>query len=256
MLRASAAEFPDAVRERLLRELGERGLVAVQLDEPLSNDRFTTLGSLLGTASPETDPAVLPYVERGVILNLVAEHGRTEDVSLQPFATNPLTLHSEGSGRRAEEQPRYIVLMCRDPGDEGTAAQTVLVPMAAVAEGLSPDALATLEQTRYRRSPDGPWIARRVDGRWVFSFRDFLSQPLEWTHAGHAPSADAINGALRDLLASMYAPGAAIRVHWTRGKLVIIDNTFFFHGRTAGRSAGSSRRRHLQRLRILAGPSA
>jgi alpha-ketoglutarate-dependent taurine dioxygenase len=65
---------------------------------------------------------------------------------------------------------------------------------------------------------------------------------------------DAVDGALRDLLASMYAPGAASGVHWARGMVVIIDNTCFFHGRTAGRAAASSRRRHLSRLRILADP--
>jgi alpha-ketoglutarate-dependent taurine dioxygenase len=250
-IRTRAVDFPDVVGENLLSELRELGLVVFQLDEPLSNDRFTTLGSLLGTAMPETAPEVKPYIERGVILNLVSEHGYTPDVALQPFAMNFLSLHTESSGRRAEEQPRYIVLMCCEPSDDATAAQTVLVPMAAVERQLTSSEIAVLSQMRYRNSHHGPSIVRSLGGRRVFSFRDFLSQTLEWTYAGDDRSADAINTTIRGLLASMYAPDAATGVHWTPGMLVIIDNTFFFHGRTAGPVAPSIRRRHLKRLRIL-----
>lgn len=250
-IRARAVDIPNVVGDNLLRELRGLGLVVVQLDEPLSNDRFTALGSLLGTAMVETAPEVEPYVERGVILNLVSEHGHTPDVTLQPFATNSLSLHTESSGRRAEEQPRYIVLMCCEPGDNATAAQTVLVPMAAVERLLTSNEIAVLAQTRYRNSHHGPTIVRGLGDRRVFSFRDFLSQILEWTYAGDDCSADAINTTIRSLLASMYAPDAATGIHWTRGMLVIIDNMFFFHGRMAGSGAPSIRPRYLKRLRIL-----
>jgi len=250
-IEAQAIDFPDVVGENLLGELHELGMVIVQLDEPLPNDRFTALGSLLGSAMPETDPIVRSQVERDVILNLVSQHGHTPDIGLQPFATNFLTPHTESSSRRAEEQPRYIILMCCEPGDDATAAQTVVVPMAAVERQLTSSEIAVLSQTRYRNNHHGPSIVRSLDGHRVFSFRDFLSQPLEWTYFGDDRSVDSINSTIRDLLASMYAPGAATGIHWTRGMLVIIDNTFFFHGRIAGAAATSIRRRHLKRLRIL-----
>lgn len=250
-IRVRNADFPDAVVDRILNELQATGLVLLQLDEPAINDQFIMLGAVLGTAMPETDPTVKPYVEREVILNLISDYGHTSDVSLQPFATNSLTLHTESSGRRAEEQPRYIVLMCCEPGNDTTVAQTVLIPMTSVEKRLTESEINILSQTRYRNSHHGPWLVRNIGERRVFSFRDFHTQPLEWTYSGQAKSIDTVNAAISDLLTSMYAPDTATSVRWARGMIVIIDNTFFFHGRTAGSAMASTGRRHLKRLRIM-----
>ncbi|AUG77892.1 hypothetical protein CFP65_3085 [Kitasatospora sp. MMS16-BH015] len=236
-------------------QVRDTGLALARLDEPLDAAEFLALGTELGEIGEETDPAVRPYVERGRILNLVSEQARTEDISLQPFSTGPLTLHSEGSGRPLTAQPRYIVLMCRDPGDDGTAARTVLVPMDTVASRLSPHHLRALHGTSYRDAPGVPPVARALGDRTAFSFRDFDRQPLHWRTTGQAPSgpdpAQAVNGAIAALLAAMYQPEAALGVRWRRGTLAVIDNTRFFHGRTAGRF-GAGARRHLQRLRVTA----
>jgi hypothetical protein len=247
---ARAGAFPDWV-DHVLQELQEFGVAVVQLDEPLSTDSFITLGSILGTAMPEMDPAVMPYVEKNVVLNLVTNLGYTSDVSLQPFGLNFLTLHTESSGRPVAEQPRYIVLMCCAPGDNGAAAQTVLVPMAAVERQLTSLEIAILSQTKYRNSVNGPAIVRLEAGRRVFSFRDFLAQTLEVAYSGDDLNRDALVATVRRLLASTYAKDAAVGINWTRGLLVIIDNTFFFHGRTMTISPTAIRRRHLKRLRIL-----
>nr|BBG06566.1 alpha-ketoglutarate-dependent dioxygenase [Streptomyces sp.] len=241
----------DALHAEVSDQLWRRGLAAVQLDEPLPNDRFTALGAFLGTAMPERDPAVRPYVEDEVILNLRSEHRRTDDVSLQPFAGNYLSLHTESSGGPVERQPRYIVLMCVAPGDASQGARTVLVPMRDVARRVAPRTTDVLSRTRYRHHPGVPTIARKAGDRWVFSFRDFLTDELHWTREGPEGDAVAVNDALRDLLAAMYAPGHARAVHWRRGLLVVIDNTYFFHGRTAGSAAPEARLRHLKRLRIV-----
>ncbi|MGH8931684.1 MAG: TauD/TfdA family dioxygenase [Egibacteraceae bacterium] len=226
-------------------------MAIAELDEPLSDDAFIEFGSRLGHAMPERDPAVLPYVDQDVLLNLFTEHGRTRCVSLQPFATNFLSLHTEGSGRRAEQQPRYIVLMCCDPGDDATAAQTVLVPMAAVERSLPSGDIELLSQTRYRSCVHGPFIVRQLEDRAVFSFRDFMSDTLEWVHAGDEEDPEVVRTAIVRLLGTMYEVTAASGVYWRRGMLVVIDNTFFFHGKTAGPVAAPSRRRHLKRLRIV-----
>ncbi|MEU9123219.1 TauD/TfdA family dioxygenase [Streptomyces sp. NPDC048506] len=232
-----------------LAHVRHRGAVALRLDEPLPAHRFTALGARLGRAIAETDPAVLPHVEDGVILNLVSRHPETADVSLQPFASNYLSLHSESSGQAVPRQPRYIVLMCHEPGDG--AAQTVLVSMGAVAARLTDRQLAVLARTRYRRAGAPPAILRRVGARPVFSFRDFMAQPLAWRHeAADGTGADTVNATVRALLAAMYAPDGAVGVRWRRGLLVVIDNTYFFHGRTAGPASPTTPRRHLQRLRI------
>lgn len=239
-IRARASDSPIAVRDDILGALRECGLALVRLDEPLSNDRFTCFGSLLGTAMPERALEVKPYVEKEVILNLVSEYRHTSDVALQPFATNFLTLRTESSGQSKEDQPRYIVLMCCEPGDEATVAQTVLVPMTAVEQQLTESEVAMLSLTRYRNGYGVPSIVRSLGGRLVFSIRDFLCSPLGWRYAGDNR---AVNTAIRALLASMYDPNAARGIHWTRGMLVVFDNRFFSHGRTAGRISTSVRRR-------------
>ncbi|MFD9389290.1 TauD/TfdA family dioxygenase [Streptomyces sp. NPDC060000] len=240
----------DTLHREVSEQLWHRGLAAVQLDAPLAHDRFLALGDYLGTAIPETDPAVLHYVEDGIVLNLRSEHAPTADMSLQPFARNPLSLHSESSGTALAKQPRYIVLMCVDPGDDAEHAVTVLVPMQEVARRLAPRTLELLSHTRYRDRPEVPPIARRVDGHWVLSFRDFLGQELQWTHSGDDTDAESVNAALRELLTAMYEPEQAAGVRWRRGLLVVIDNTYYLHGRTAGPVAPPRRQRHLKRLRI------
>ncbi|MGC4807630.1 TauD/TfdA family dioxygenase [Micromonospora sp. DT233] len=246
---AESRRFPEAAADALTAQLTTHGLGLVQLDEPLADERFLALGRLLGTAMPETDPTVQPYVERGVILNLLSEHDRTGDVALQPFATNYLSLHTEGSGRPPAEQPRYIVLMCHDPGD-ATSARTVLVPMRAVARAMDPASLDTLSRVRYRHDARLAPIVRYDDGRCVFTFRDFLDQPLRWTSHGPADE-QTVNDAIADLLRAMYSAASAASVHWRAGLVVVIDNRFFFHGRTAGPAVASAHRRHLRRLRIV-----
>ncbi|MBL1114982.1 TauD/TfdA family dioxygenase [Streptomyces sp. 110] len=248
--RARAEDVPGPALDDFLGRLGETGLAACLLDRPLADEHFRALGHVLGTPLPESDPAVLPRVSLDVVLNLVGEGSRTDDVSLQPFAANSLSLHTEGSGRPLTEQPRYIVLMCCEPGDATGAAQTVLAPMDVVASRLTSSESAILSRTRYRRSAEGPPILRGVDGRRVFSFRDFVSEPLEWTHTGTDASHDSVDRALRALLTSMYTPGVHTGVRWERGLLLAIDNTFYFHGRRAGTFAPRARRRHLKRLRI------
>ncbi|MET9498127.1 TauD/TfdA family dioxygenase [Streptomyces sp. NPDC006552] len=240
----------DGLHQEISEQLWDRGLAAVQLAEPLPHDRYTELGRFLGTAIPESDPAVQPFVQGGVVLNLRSEHAPTAEVALQPFARNSLSLHSESSGAAVGDQPRYIVLMCAEPGDRSDLAQTVVTPMRAVARRLSPGTLQVLSHTRYRDSPKAPAVARHLDGRWVFSYRDFLDQELRWTHSDPDTDPGTVNAALRDLLTAMYAPDEAVGVSWRRGLLVVIDNTYYFHGRTAGAAAPPRRQRHLQRLRI------
>ncbi|MEU4845951.1 TauD/TfdA family dioxygenase [Streptomyces gilvosporeus] len=244
----AAGELP----QRALARLRTQGAVALHSDEPLPARRFIALGARLGRAIVETDPAVLPYVENEVILNLVSRHPETDNIAIQPFADNFLSLHSESSGQPLPRQPRYIVLMCREPGDR--RARTVLVPMETVAARLSDRQLTLLSQTRYQQAGAPSAILRRVGNRPVFSFRDFMAQPFAWRYqAADGAGADTVDAAIRALLAAMYAPDAAVGVRWQRGLLVVIDNTFFFHGRTAGPASAThptTPRRHLQRLRI------
>jgi alpha-ketoglutarate-dependent taurine dioxygenase len=123
--------------------------------------------------------------------------------------------------------------------------------MSGVQRRLSSEDHLTLSQTRYRSPREVPTILRSCSGRAVFAFRDFLGQPLEWVCTRPDATAASVNEALRHLLAAVYAGEQAQAVHWRRGMLIIIDNTFYFHGRTASMGPAKEPRRHLQRLRIL-----
>lgn len=245
---APAATFLSDGRGLTKAALDSHGLAVIQLDEPLSTTQFIAFGNALGTPIPERAPEIQQYVDDGVVLNLHTRFGPTRDVARQPFASNFLTLHSESSGRRVSEQPRYIVLMCVDPGESVRAPQTVVVPMRGVVERLLPAAVSLLSQTRYAGRP-GPPILRQEGGRWIVCFRDFQSHSLDWEHTGPGGGA-AVNDAIRQLLASMYAPQGALSVVWKRGLVVVIDNQFHVHGRSAGAFHPDGRQRHLIRLRI------
>ncbi|HEX7309077.1 TauD/TfdA family dioxygenase [Lentzea sp.] len=244
---ATAGGSPGDVADVVRAELRQHGAAVVELADTLSDEDFRAFGAHLGDAMPEIAPAVQPFVTDGVILNLVTRHAHTADTSLQPFAENSLSLHSEGSGRTAGEQPRYIVLMCEDPGADPASAQTVLVSMSVVLQRLSAEDRAVLSRTRYADLPAGETILREHEGREVFAFRDFLHDELKWVNEGDDGD-DAVDRALQALLAGMYESGAS-GVLWRRGLLVVIDNTYFFHGRTAGVSS-PAHPRHLKRLRL------
>ncbi len=249
--RAHAVGAVGEVTARL-DELRARGLIVVELDEPLSNAAFVAVGSLLG--DPRRHPPIpgKQYTDDDLILNLVSERGHTSVPSQQVFSTTYLTLHTEGSTRPREWQPRFIALMCCDAGDDSSEAATVLVPMAAVRDQLDATTLDVLMETRYRNNDLGAPIARRVEGRCVFSFKDFLDQPLEWVHTGGAAGAAHVNECIRALLCAMLAPAVATSIRWGRGVLAIFDNTFFFHGRTAGGAAQPTRPRHMKHMQMIA----
>lgn len=240
-----------ALVDRLTRQLERDGVGRLQLTEPLDDAAFRALGAAFGTPTPETDPSVRDFVTDDVILNLVSAEPATPDPARQPFAAGALTLHSEGSGRPVSGQPRYIILMCCEPGP-GKGAQTVLVPMAAVAESLTPRVRQILAATRYRNAPGVPHVLRHVGGRPVLSFRDFGSDTLEWECSDDSVTGAEVDDALRSLLTALYAAEHAVGVEWERGTLVVIDNTRHFHGRTAGARFEPGSRRHLKRLRVTA----
>jgi hypothetical protein len=197
---------------------------------------------------PERDPLARQFTTHGILLNLVSAHGHTNKPELQPFATTELTLHSEGSGRPLGEQPRYIVLTCCDPGDATTQAQTILASMEGVAARLDLKTSALLSNLRYQNRTAVPAILRSRNGQAVFSFRDFKGAALNWAYSGDA-TIGAVNRAILSLLAAMYE-SESFGVEWAEGLTLIIDNTRFFHGRTAGAAVPSAHQRHLKRLRL------
>lgn len=239
----------DDVLVVLRRQLRQRGLGLVALDEPLGSPEFVELGRRLGVPMPETDPAVQENVEDTYVLHLLSSEADNTIALRQPFGTGPLSMHSEGSGRPAVEQPRYIVLMCVDPG-EGPGAQTVLVPFSAVDAALDPEHRSVLSGVRYDRT-GVPRVRREQDGRAVFSYRDFQADALDWVDEGAGLGTDAVEAALRALLAAIYDENDACAVRWEPGLVAVIDNTWWFHGRSAAPAAAPRRRRHLMRVRIL-----
>jgi alpha-ketoglutarate-dependent taurine dioxygenase len=244
-----ASCFQESLTDDVLNTMLKSGLAILQLDELLTNEQFMALGAKLGSPMAETSPSVMPYVEDRVILNLRTEHNYTDNVNLEPFSENPISLHTESSGRRLEEQPRYIVLMCCVPGG-GIGAQTVNVSMHCVEQHLEKDTIEILSRTSYRTGGHAPPLLRVESGRRIFCFRDFQTVPLNWQYGGRNVDSDAVNRSIGRLLAAMYAPECAVGIKWARAMIVIIDNTYYFHGRTMA-SVASGPQRHLKRLRII-----
>lgn len=237
----------------LLQKMKKEGFLNVQLDQPLSNDDFLSLGRLLGSLIPEPywDEQVFPYIEDEFILNVRSNHTETINVNLQPFATNYLSLHTECSRRPIDEQPSYIVLMCCTPGSPDTQADTILVPMKEVFANLSDDVKEILANTRYNDTSGIPSFLRLHQSNPIFSFRDFQQTDMDWHYSGSYSEAK-VNQAILELLINMYNPKFTQKISWKTGLLCIIDNRHFFHGKTSGRGQPlNSGNRHLKRLRIL-----
>ncbi|MFF2393285.1 TauD/TfdA family dioxygenase [Nocardia sp. NPDC058114] len=240
---------PDAIGRRTRAQLVSQGVALVALDRPMTTSEFIAFGALLGVAQPERSSAVQPYVDEGVILNLVAGRPATSDPDMQPFAANWLSIHTESSRVPAGDQPRFIALLCVAAGLSGQAS-TVLVPMHAVFEALSETDRAILAETRYADSQGSPTFLREERGRPVFSVRDFQGTPLRWEYCGSAATTPAaVNSALTKLFAAMYDCDC-FGVTWRPGLLVVFDNAEYFHGRTAGGRADDRSPRHLRRLRL------
>ncbi len=230
------------------------GHCLIRMPDVLSNEGYLRFCAKLGRAEKEHDPVARPYTDNEVILNLVSETGSTTNPSRQPFSTTGLTLHTESSLRAAGNQPRFIALMCVDPGADPTTARTLLVPMDAVTAGLSVEHQAVLRQMRYRTNTSGPCLMRSGPHGPVFSFRDFGVQECLWSGPLSGPRAAAVdrgNKAISALLTAMYGANDCYGVTWERGLILIIDNQRFFHGRTAGRHDPSKPPRHLKRQRLL-----
>lgn len=232
-------------------QLRSDGLCLIDLERPMDDDDLLAFGARLGRIQPERSPDVQPYVSRGVILNLTTMFTPTIVAARQPFASNWLTLHSESSAAPVAAQPRYIVLMCQNEGRPPTA-KTVLVSMAEVYGRLSGPERALLADLRYAGVEDGAPLLRDEEGRPVFSIRDYQDDVLRWTYVGDdAISTADVDAVFMRIYDVMYS-AAALGLSWHTGLLAVIDNTVFFHGRTATAAPGKGSHRHLKRLRISA----
>ncbi len=243
----------DELADRIAGHVADAGFALLQLDRALDPAELVKLGGRLGPLAPERDPAVQEFTSEGVILNLRTAPTTTTDERYQPFSSDPLRLHTEGSGRPLGHGFKYIVLSCVFAAPGGP--RTLLVPFDGVADQLARDALVALEAMSHPATTGTPpRIARREGGRVVFAFRDFGRQ-FEWAHDGTAVDCDAGNRGLRLLLAAMYTSDR-LAVEWSAGMLLVLDNERAFHGRTAHRPSDGQVPRHLQRLRITPAPAA
>lgn len=243
-----AAARLEEVGESIRVQLDGVGVALVQLDRSLVDQELLVLGALLGDPQPERSPDLAPMVAHEVILNLRTIWGPTDDPTRQPFASNPLTLHTESSGAPPGHRPRLIILACVDPGRHTGGAETLVVPMVDVAAHLGVRAKAILSSTAY----DAPKLlppVLRLDDPPLFAFRDFRGAPLRWTHWGDARDDREVDRAIEALLEAMYLT-PAIAVQWRPGLLVVIDNERCFHGKTAGDPPDGAPFRHLKRLRL------
>jgi hypothetical protein len=230
------------------------GVAAAALDRPLTAPEFLAVGERLGRPIPEGADAVQQFVTDRFILNLVTHFGATDDVDRQPFSRSPLLLHSEGSRRTLDGQPRHLLFNCVEPSPAVLGGQTVIARNTDIAGRLSAESREVLGLVRYAGEGGAP-ILRWDAGRPVFCFRDFGDAPLSW-ESGQPIAAGTVARAFGDLMRAIYDPAVLTALTWNGHLLLVLDNHRVMHARTAfpPEDAGASRR-HLQRLRLLP-PSA
>jgi alpha-ketoglutarate-dependent taurine dioxygenase len=232
--------------------LARSGLVEVRLDRPLSSDELITLGRRLGSLLPESAAGVQEFVEQGVLLNVIAVHGSTENIDLQPFSDTALTLHTERSGAAFSHQPRFLVFLCLRTPEPDSGGQTLLVRGEDVYANLAPAHREVLRHTSYATGQAPPILYAHATGP-RFSFRDFRGQHLHWRYDGpEQVDESVVNGAIQTLTAALYQPERVRGIWWRPSTMVVLDNTTAFHGRSAARRTTGANPRHLQRLRVLA----
>ncbi|NOQ71177.1 MAG: hypothetical protein GQ574_04185 [Crocinitomix sp.] len=236
-----------------VESLKENGLLIIQLDKLLSSDTLLNVCSELGTPIAEnpTDEVLVPYIEKEVILNVISNNTNGNSAS-QPFTKRHLNLHTECSRRKVVDQPRYLAFMCCDEG-ELSSAQTVLVPMKEVFDKLSEKDKKILKNVRYSSDlQTPPFLRTDRENRNIFSIRDFYPDPMYWSFddENHAYTAADIHESIKILLSHMYSVENTSGITWKNGMLVIVDNTIFFHGKSASDQIDIEKTRHLKRLRI------
>lgn len=236
--------------ERIKRD----GLLILQLDQLLSNENFIKIFSKLGTLIPEhpLDAVVKQRTEQKYILNILT-NSKKDDINSQPFTVKHLTLHTECSRRKIEDQPKYLVFMCCESGLL-SSAQTLLIKMQSIYNQLTEKDRYILERTSYQTNLQAPPILRKdKQNRNVFSFRDFYPNSLHWSFEDdkHSYTKKDVNEAIMNLLLSLYTPLHCSGITWKKGMIVVIDNTFFFHGKSNSKQIDLVHTRHLKRLRII-----
>lgn len=233
--------------EALTEGIATHGIGFAHVTDPLDIEGFIALGCKFGTPLPESDPSIAPFVHESVVLSLQDDQ-RSEADQLTPFTPRPLTLHTEGSRRPTDQQPRFIILMCVDPGSAGDASQTVLVPIPAILAQLSEREIRTLSGMRETIAPGSPPLIRWTDKGPQLSFRDLGETCYELESAA---SEQTTERALSALVRACYLARPVNGTRWRRGDIVAIDNQRWMHGRT-GATVNGERPRHLQRMRIVA----
>jgi alpha-ketoglutarate-dependent taurine dioxygenase len=241
----------DFANLQLKQYLKENHFCLIKLKKLLTNEEFLAFGTVLGTPIKEfaSDKVVAPYIENEVILNIISNNAVKDNPSSQPFTSRYLTLHTECSRRKAEDQPKYLVFMCCNSGHH-SEAKTIMIPREKVLKALKPEEIAILKHTHYAQ--DTPSLIREENDHLIFSFRDFYPEAMNWVYKGkEEKTEEEINEAITSLLLKMYDPQNANGIAWEKGLIMVLDNRYFFHGKQKSNQIELTNTRHIKRLRII-----
>jgi alpha-ketoglutarate-dependent taurine dioxygenase len=241
---AVRATASDAARlGRIARDIAATsGLALVDVDRLLSPEELVRLASKFGTPIEEHDDAVRPFVLDRAVLRMEAAIDKPS-VDLQPFSSEWISFHSEGSRRPAVHRPTWLLFQCVSPPLVDRGGQTLLRRAADIVEALRPSSVEVLRETVLCPETCDTTVVSSDEGHPILTFRDPAPEVMTWVSP--APS-DEVKTALWDLLVVLYDVAAVEAVPWRRNRLVVLSNAAYLHAR----SSASRSPRVLHRVRV------
>lgn len=219
------------------------GVALLDLGDPLDADGFIGLAQVFGVPEAESAATLMHRVDRRVILNLKPDSRGVITEANQPFTSEPLTFHVEGSRRPRGTSPAYLLFQCLGNPQADHGGQTILRSIDDVLANLSRRSFNVLTATVLNPASTDATVIYDDNGKRTLNFRDPAPNQFEWDSPFRP---DEVVDALTQLLTAVYDRGKTIGVPWRPGMLAIVDNKRWLHARTSG----GTPTRHLQRIRV------
>jgi len=218
----------------------------------LSKDKYIDLLKKLGKFKQETDPKIINYVYKNILLNLITNKNDNVDSTFQPFSTKSLNIHIENSLNPVEKIPNYLTLYCKQYSQDIVWWNTLVISMKDVLKEFNNKELYILRNSKIllkdnTKLPNTILAYDKNRDLEFLAFRDFWDYNKDWGIDSKKISTQ-IEKVVSKLYELLYSFDNLYSIPWKKWDLYWLDNKKFLHLRT---KQFKSWKRHLQRLRIF-----